>query len=89
MCISPLVSIGWVNLCPLMRPKLKSTFQGAEIPFEVWGWDESWNLLNANFALSFSYRCYSLKIQYNAEMSGDSHTLLYNQHGNIRFDWKW
>lgn len=89
MCVSPLVSIGWVNLCPLIRPKWKATFQGASIPFEVRGWDETWNLLNVNFGLSINYLCYSLKLQYNAEISPDSDTTLYNQHGNVRLDWKW
>ncbi len=89
MCISPLVSIGWVNMAPLQRPKLKSTFAGASIPFEVKGWDQTWNLFNANFGLSITYRCYSMDLQYNGEMSADKKTLLYNQRGGIRFDWKW
>lgn len=89
MCISPLVSIGWVNMTPLERPMLKSTFAGATIPFSVRGWDETWNLFNANFGLNITYRCYSLDLQYNAEMSADKKTLLFNQRGGIRFDWKW
>lgn len=89
MCISPLVSIGWVNMCPIQRPKPTATFKGASIPFSVFGWDESWNLFNINFDLSITYRCYSFLIGYNAEFSPDSHTILFNQHGNIRLDWKW
>ncbi len=89
MCISPLISLGWVNMCPVERPKLKSTFEGATIPFQVVGWDESWNLFNVNFGLTVSYCCYSLMMGYNVEISPDSDTTLFNQHGNLRFDWKW
>ncbi len=89
VCISPLISIGWVNMCPLQRPLLKSHFEGASIPFSVRGWDQTWNLLNANFGLTAAYRCYSLSLQYNAEISPDDHTLLFNQRGNLKLDWKW
>lgn len=89
MCISPLISLGWVNMCPISRPKLKSTFEGASIPYEVVGWDESWNLFNINFGLTIGYYCYSLMLDYNVEFSPDSDTTLFNQHGNVRFDWKW
>lgn len=89
VCISPLISIGWVNMCPISRPKLKSTFEGANIPYEVVGWDESWNLFNVNFGLTIGYYCYSLMLDYNVEFSPDSDTILFNQHGNVRLDWKW
>ena len=88
-CISPKVSLGWVNMCPLDRPMYKSTFEGEPIPFSVRGWDETWNLLNVDFALAFAYRCFSLRLEYNVETSANSGTTLYNQHGNARFDWKW
>ena len=89
VCIAPIVSIGWVNMCPIERPKLEATFVGATIPFKVLGWDESWNLLNVSFGLSFAYRCFSTKLAYNTEFSCDSKTILYNQNGNLRLDWKW
>ncbi len=89
VCISPLVSIGWVNMCPIERPKLIATFQDGTIPFKVIGWNESWNLLNVNFGLSVAYHCFSFMLDYNVEISPDSDTLFYNQHGNLRLDWKW
>lgn len=89
ICISPLVSLGWVNLCPLQRPLITSTFEGATIPFSVKGWDETWNLFNVNFGLSFTYHCFCIGLTYNAEFSPDSETTLFNQHANVRFDYKW
>lgn len=89
VCISPLVSLGWVNMCPVERPRLESAFEGATIPFKVTGWDQSWNLFNINFALSIAYYCSSFMIDYNVEFSPDHHTTLYNQNGRIRFDLKW
>ncbi len=89
MCISPQISIGWVNLYPIERELYKATFEGATIPFTTQGWNITWNLLHVDFALSFAYRCYSLGLEYNVELSPDSETLLFNQHGNICFDWKW
>ncbi len=89
MCISPQVSLGWVNLWPVQRSLYTATFQDASIPFSVRGWDETWNLLNANFGLSIAYRCWSLNFKYNVEISPDSDTTLFNQNGTIRLDWKW
>jgi hypothetical protein len=89
MSISPKVSIGWVNMCPIDRPMYVSTFEGATIPFSVRGWDETWNLLNVDFGLIFAYRSFSLLFDYNVELSPDHETLFFNQHGNIRFDWTW
>ncbi|PIS02648.1 MAG: hypothetical protein COT85_04220 [Chlamydiae bacterium CG10_big_fil_rev_8_21_14_0_10_42_34] len=89
MCISPKVSIGWVNMCPVERQNYVATFQGADIPFTTYGWDKSWNLLNLDFGLTISYYCYTLTFKYNVETSPDSGTTLFNQNGAIHFDWKW
>jgi hypothetical protein len=89
MCISPQVSIGWVNMCPLDRQHYIATFQGASIPFATYGWDMSWNLLHVDFGLAISYCCCSLALKYNVETSPDSGTILFNQNGQIHFDWKW
>ena len=89
MCISPLFSIGWVNMCPIERQDFHSTFDSAPISFETFGWDQTWNLFSLDFGLAFSYRCFTMDLKYNVEMSADKETLLYNQYGNIRFDWKW
>lgn len=88
-CISPTVSLGWVNMYPLKRPHIGATFAGASIPFTAVGWNEVWNLMNLNFALGFAHRCFGFKIQYNVEFSTDSDTTFYNQNGDIRLDWKW
>lgn len=89
VCISPLVSIGWVNMSPIERPKLETTFAGASIRYKVLGWDQSWNFLNLNFGLSIAYRCFSVMLDYNVEFSPDKNTTFYNQNGHLRLDWKW
>lgn len=87
--ITPLISLGWVNMCPTQRPSYSAKFEGTTISFFTQGWDQTWNLLALDFGLNISFYCYSLKLEYSAEISGDSHALLYNQHANIHFDWKW
>ncbi len=87
MCISPQISLGWVNMCPIQREGYHSNFAGTTIPFTTHGWDETWNLFNVDFGLAISYYCTSLNFQYNVEFSPNQ-TLFFNQHGNVRFDWK-
>jgi hypothetical protein len=90
MCISPLFSVGWVNMCPIQRQKYSAYFIGSgPISFANYGWDETWNLISADFGLGFTYHCFTLNLRYRAEVSPDSETLLFNQYGNLRFDWKW
>ncbi len=89
LAISPLFSLGWVNMCPIERQNYHSTFAGASIPFSSYGWDQTWNLLSLDFGLGIYYCCFSLDLRYNVEMSADKHTLLYNHFGNLRLDWKW
>ncbi len=89
ICISPQISLGWVNMCPVKRSSYVANFEGTTIPFSVRGWDETWNLLHVDFGLSFFFRCFSFDMQYNIDISPDSHTLFYNQHGSLRFSWKW
>lgn len=89
ICISPLFGIGWVNLCPIARPGYHSHFENTHISFETHGWDKTWNLLALDFGLKLDIYCFALALKYNLDISADSHTLLYNQHGDIRFDWKW
>jgi autotransporter-associated beta strand protein len=90
MCISPLFSVGWVNMCPIQRQKYSAYFIGSgPVSFANYGWDETWNLISADFGLGFTYHCFTLNLRYRAEVSPDSETLLFNQYGNLRFDWKW
>lgn len=89
MCISPQVSLGFVNMTSIQRPMYESFFQEETISFKTRGWDITWNLLHVDFGLSIVYKCFSLGLQYNVELSPDHKTLLYNQYGNMRLDWKW
>ena len=89
VCISPMVSLGWVLMSPIQRRLIQSTFEGGEIPFLVKGWKRTWNLLNVHFGLSLAYKCYSLDIEYNAEISPEHQTILFNQLGSLRLDCKW
>lgn len=89
MCIAPLVSLGFVNMSPLERQAFESKFEGTTIPFTTHGWDQTWNLFALDFGLAITYFCYTLDLEYKVELSPDAHTLLFNQHGNFRFDWKW
>jgi autotransporter-associated beta strand protein len=88
-CISPKISLGWVNLCPLQRPSYRASFEGTDIAFQTRGWKETWNLLNLDLGLQFSYRCFSFGLEYIVELSPISATPLFNQHGNLLLDWKW
>ncbi|HSX10717.1 MAG TPA: autotransporter outer membrane beta-barrel domain-containing protein, partial [Chlamydiales bacterium] len=89
MGITPLFSIGWVNMCPIERQNYHSFFVGAPIPFTTFGWDETWNLFSLDFGLGFFYQAFSIDVEYNCEMSADKETLLYNHYGNICFEWEW
>jgi len=89
MCISPGISFGFVNMTPIQSPDYTAFFQNTTIPFKTEGWDKTWNLLHVDFGLSFAYKCFSLGLQYNIELSPDSETLYYNQHGNLSIETKW
>lgn len=89
MCISPKFAIGWVNMSPIERERYKSTFKGAVIPFQTYGWNESWNLLHADVGLSISYYCCFFGAAYSVDVSPDSNTPLFNQYGQVELHWKW
>jgi autotransporter-associated beta strand protein len=89
MGLSPSVSLGWVNMCPLDRPHFQSNFIGAPIPFNTFGWNQTWNLFSLDFGLGYYYKSFSIDLDYNVEMSCDKETLLFNQYGNICFEWEW
>lgn len=89
LCISPAVSIGWVNMFPIERPDFHSHFEGAQTSFTTYGWNQTWNLFALSFDLYIDYRCFTLGLEYNMEMSPDHETLLFNQNGDIRLEWNW
>ncbi len=88
MCISPFVSLGWVNMYPVEREGYHAHFVGTTIPFTTHGWDITWNLLDVNFGLTFTFRCLSVAFDYDVEIAPDQHTIFFNQHGNARLAFK-
>lgn len=88
MCISPFVSLGWVNMCPIQREGYHSSFVGTTIPFTTHGWDITWNLLEVKFGLGFTFHCFSVDFDYNVEIAPDKHTIFFNQHGNAKLAYK-
>jgi uncharacterized protein with beta-barrel porin domain len=89
MCISPQVAMGWTCICPLFRDTYTSTFLGQSIPFNVVGWDHTWQLLTLRFGLTLSYKCYSLSGEYLFELAPQDGTPLFDQKGNLRLDFSW
>ena len=88
ICISPQVAMGWACICPLFRQKYTSTFEGQTIPFDVVGWDHTWQLLTLRFGLTFTYFCYSLSGEYIVEIAPHD-TSLFDEKANIRFNFNW
>ena len=76
MCISPKISLGYVNITSLQRPMYESYFQDDPLSFKTRGWEKTWNLLHVDFGLSIAYKCFSLGLQYNVELSPNSHPFL-------------
>jgi autotransporter-associated beta strand protein len=89
ICLSPQISIGWVNMCPIQREGYRAVFQGESISFITRGWDMSWNLLNVDFGLTLAFCSFSLGLDYNVELSPDQDTTLFNQNGTLLLEWKW
>ncbi|MBS0626099.1 MAG: autotransporter-associated beta strand repeat-containing protein [Verrucomicrobia bacterium] len=89
MCISPLVALGWAMECPLMRQEYKSTFEGQTIPFNVKGWDYTWQLFTVRFGFTITYRCFTLSSTYVAETSVLDRRPYFDQRGDIRLDFNW
>lgn len=85
ICISPLISMGYVLELPLHRNRYQSTFFGQNIPFKTQGWDMAWQLLNLRFGLAITYRCFTLDSQYIADVSPDGDSPFFNQRANFRF----
>jgi len=88
MCIAPRVSLGWAMLYPLSRPLYQCNFTGMPIPFEVAGWNKTWQLFTVRMGMSISYKCVSITGDYYAEMSVDEHTGFFSQRGNAGIELK-
>lgn len=84
ICISPLISMGYVLELPLHREHYTSTFSGATIPFSTQGWDMAWQLLNLRFGLGITYRCFTLDTDYSADISPEGDSPFFNQRANFR-----
>lgn len=90
LCISPVVALGYVIQIPITRNDYITRFQGQPIPFKIDGWDQTWQIFSVHFGMIFSYKCFSITGEYNAEISPEGgENPLFAQRGNIRFDWSW
>jgi fibronectin-binding autotransporter adhesin len=87
MCISPHVALGWIVEHPVVRNKIITNFQGESIPFNVIGWDYTWELFNFILGLDFSYKCFTVGGQYDGEFSSDGK--FWAQRGNVKLSYKW
>ena len=89
MCISPIVSLGWVMECPLNRPLYRANFAGEPISFKAKGWDHTWQLFSFSFGLNLTYKGITLSGQYAGESSPDGCDKFFGQRCNIRLDLNW
>jgi fibronectin-binding autotransporter adhesin len=85
ICISPLLSMGYVLELPLHRDHFRAHFTGMPINFRTQGWDRAWQLLNLRTGLTLTYRCLSLDAQYIADLSPDGDHPYVNQRANFKF----
>jgi outer membrane autotransporter protein len=86
ICISPLISIGYVLELPLHRDRYQATFSGESLVFTTRGWNQAWQLFNIRFGLGITYRCFTLDSQYSADMSTEKDSPFFNQRANFRFN---
>ena len=84
ICISPLISIGYVLEMPLHRDHYRARFSGEPLSFRTRGWDMAWQLLNLRFGLGITYRCFTLDSQYSADISPEGDSPFFNQRANFR-----
>ncbi len=88
ICISPLLSMGYLVEAPLYRSSYKARFSGEPISFHTQGWDTVWHLLNLRLGLGITYRCFSLDSLYIADLSPDGGSPYTNQRANFRFSYR-
>ncbi|MBI2743449.1 MAG: autotransporter domain-containing protein [Chlamydiales bacterium] len=84
-CFTPLVSLSWISDVPIHRDKYKTTFVGQTIPFEIVGWNHTWNLFAPSVGFTFSLPHFALTMQYMSEIGSG----FFAQKGNIRLDFTW
>jgi len=88
-CLSPFVSLGYINVSPINRDSFTSRFEGAGTTFITTGWDKNWNLLALELRLKTSFKCFDFNVEYHLEMSPSLHPTLLDQRGDISFNWRW
>lgn len=89
ICISPLLAFGWAMEWPLDRSDYSATFANQTLPFQVKGWDETWQLLNLKFGIAITYRCFRLNGEYIADISPEGNSPFFNSRGNLNFEYSW
>lgn len=89
MCISPQVLLGWALETPIFREDYESRFEGQTIPFDVEGWNKTWQLFTVDFGLNLSYYCATFSGTYHLELHPDNHSSLFNQRCNFQFSYAW
>jgi uncharacterized protein with beta-barrel porin domain len=85
ICIAPKIALGWAMEAPIYRQKIKSTFQGETLPYEVWGWDQTWQLFTFKLGMNVTYRCFSLSGEYEGEIDGND--TYWGQRANVNLLW--
>ena len=85
MCISPLLSLGYTFEAPLYRSSFKSRFAGQTISFQTYGWNECRHLLNVQFGLGVTYKCFALDSFYVGDISLEGSSVYSNQRGDFHF----
>lgn len=83
-CFSPLISGAWVMEYPLQRDIYTANFAHQSIPFQVKGWDHTWQIFLMRFGIDITYKCFSLSSSYSVEMSSGD---FLGQKGDVRFEW--
>ena len=86
MCVTPLVSSAWVMELPIERDNYTARFDHVSIPFQVKGWNHTWQIWLIRLGLDLTYKCLSLSGNYTAEMSSGA---FLGQKGDIRFELSW
>lgn len=88
VCISPLLSMGYLIEAPLYRSAFKARFSGEPISFKTDGWDDLWHLLNLRLGLGITYHSFSLDSLYSVEISPEGGSPYTNQRANFQFSYR-
>jgi uncharacterized protein with beta-barrel porin domain len=75
----------WIVEKPLCRSQIEATFQGANIPFAVAGWNRTLMLFSPSADIHASYKWFGFGIRYKAEIG----PRFFGQVGELRLDARW